>query len=284
MARVLESIWDVITTGINFIIETLESILGWILSAAAFVVKLILLIPIIGRLISWIWHIVLTAVWGILGLLDLLLSLIGVRPEKKLRLCTLLLKDRNGNLVANTADAVTQLQNTIDIFFQEANVRVIRSAPFQYDSGFAGKEKAKSKWVKVNPDKSTSDILDVECNIKAALEDLWVIGMKIDFFSITKFFYGNLRRLIGYGAPVFILIVKELGGSTIGCSLGPLTDYVTIEGRNLGCIAHELGHACNLWHSSKTNNLMRGSYSSSNNKLSNWQIALLRNSRHVTYF
>lgn len=284
MVSVLEGIWDVFTTGINFIIETLESVLGWVLSAAAFVVKLILLIPIIGRLIGWIWYIASTIVWGVIGLLDLILSLIGVRPEKKLRVCTLLLKDRDGNLVANTADAVVQLQNTIDIFFQQANVRVIRSAPFQYDSGFAGKETAKSNWVKVNTGKSKSDILDVECNIKAAFEDLWVIGMKIDFFAITKFFYGNLRRLIGYGDPVFILIVKELGGSTIGCSLGPLTDYVTIEGRNLGCIAHELGHACNLWHSSKTNNLMLGSYSSSSNKLSKWQIAMIRNCRHVTYF
>ena len=66
-----------------------------------------------------------------------------------LRVCVILMKDERGNPVAQVSDIVDELQAAIDIFKQEANVRLIRSAPFQYDSGFAGNETATADWVSI---------------------------------------------------------------------------------------------------------------------------------------
>jgi hypothetical protein len=33
-----------------------------------------------------------------------------------------------------------------------------------------------------------------------------------------------------------------------GCSLGPLTEYVTVDRASPVCLAHEIGHARNLPH------------------------------------
>lgn len=275
-------VWDVVTTVVNAIIETLESILSWVLSALAFIIELIFSIPILGRILKWIWNIILTAFWGLVGLIDAALGVIGIRPEKKLRVCVIVLRDENGTAVAQTSNVVTNLQAAIDIFRQEANVRIIPSAPFQYGSGFAGPEEADESWVHVNPGSSGPGVLDVDCGSGAAGEDLWVTGSEFEFLASTRCFYSNFRRVLGYGAPVIIFIVRSFSGGDIGCSLGPLTDYITILGRNPICIAHELGHSCNLWHVGGANNLMNAACGRT--ELSWWQVAILRNSRHVTYF
>ena len=275
-------LWDFAVTVVAAIIETLESILGWVLSFLALIVELILSIPIIGRLIKWIWNVVLTIVWGVAGVIDFVLSVVGVRPEKKLRVCTVMLCDERGTPVGAKADVVTHLQNSIDIYRDEANVRVIRSAPFQYDSGFADKEQAGEDWVCVYDRPSPKNILNVGCDSPAASEDLGTPGAQFEILASTQCcFYSNFRRLIGYGAPVVVFVVRDVKGK-LGCSLGPLTDYVTVEGGNPICIPHELGHACNLWHVDISDNLMN--HDCGRRKLKWWQVAILRNSRHVTYF
>lgn len=288
--RAAEAIWDAITTVVNAVIEVLESIFGWVLSAISYIVELLFAIPIIGRLIRWLWNIILTVVWFIVGFLDFLLSLIGIRPEKKLRVCTIILRDEMGNPTTTVGQVITALQNAINIYASEANVRIIPSRPFEFDSGFASRETATASWVHIKPNPSDKDILDVSCDLGAAREDLGVPGTKFELLANSLCFYGNFRRLIGYGAPVVIFIVRSVSrpgdvgpNSTLGCSLGPLTDYVTIEGSNPICIAHELGHACNLRHRGGGNNLMNPN-TCMGTQLRRGQIATLRASRHVTYF
>jgi hypothetical protein len=120
-------------------------------------------------------------------------------------------------------------------------------------------------------------------------------------------FYGAWRRILGYGAPVTIFVVRDVdrdaatGDSTDGCSLW-ITNYVTIEAgiafpSALRVAAHELGHVCNLWHlcvDDDVKNLMAdgGTCSPTSSTfpdfvdpyLDDWQVLLLRASRHVTYF
>jgi predicted Zn-dependent protease len=80
----------------------------------------------------------------------------------------------------------------------------------------------------------------------------------------------------------------------VGCSLGPLTDYITVMFRredasvvDHSTLAHELGHACSLSHVDGGNNLMNPHPEPANRaqrrSLTRAQIALLRASRHVTY-
>jgi hypothetical protein len=69
------------------------------------------------------------------------------------------------------------------------------------------------------------------------------------------------QRILGYGAPITIFVVSDVDrdaaafDSTDGCALW-ITNYVTIQAGIspllgapvLRVAAHELGHACNLWH------------------------------------
>jgi hypothetical protein len=57
---------------------------------------------------------------------------------------------------------------------------------------------------------------------------------------------------------------------------------VVAEAGNPICIAHELGHSCNLWHVDIDDNLMNPSCG--RKKLKWWQVSIMRSSRHVTYF
>ena len=95
-------------------------------------------------------------------------------------------------------------------------------------------------------------------------------------------FHATFRRISGYGAPLMVFVVEDLAGFG-GCSLGWLSDYVTVKTNSLKTTAHELGHACNLLHQKDAHNLMHpSSMRLEPVTLTAWQIAVLRASRHVT--
>jgi hypothetical protein len=81
-----------------------------------------------------------------------------------------------------------------------------------------------------------------------------------------------------------VFVVRDVVGKC-GCSLGPLGDYVTVDRDGLGgtrrILAHELGHSCGLRHVGGEGNLMRPR--NPGERLTRWQRAVLRSSRHVTY-
>ena len=94
-----------------------------------------------------------------------------------------------------------------------------------------------------------------------------------------------LLTLVGYGAPLTVFVVRSMSTHN-GCSLGPAADYVTVEAKTLRgtrrLLAHEVAHACGLWHTKNPANLMfpRGP----GEELTHMQAAVLRTSRHVTHF
>jgi hypothetical protein len=154
---------------------------------------------------------------------------------------------------------------TIRIFASGARVKVVPSG-----------------WLVVTaPHAAPKAALDVSCDNHAWREDLGQAGA----------FYRSLMArtaagtAIGYGAPVTVFLVRGIAGKG-GCSLGPLTDYATLEadmlerGRRL--LAHEIGHACGLIHSKSKTNFMFPV--GPGDQVSLWQAAVLRSSRHVTHF
>ncbi|MBL7694076.1 MAG: hypothetical protein JNK91_04475 [Ferruginibacter sp.] len=113
------------------------------------------------------------------------------------------------------------------------------------------------------------------------------------YFAKNTAGWGWLR--MNFQFPITIFIVRDIEGK-IGCSLGPLTDYVTIgttptTGPNpiSGVsseynMAHELGHCCGLlFHSDDMKNLMYPDHGRDNN-VKSWQKALVRTSRHCTFW
>jgi hypothetical protein len=91
------------------------------------------------------------------------------------------------------------------------------------------------------------------------------------------------------GAPeaiaVSVFIVAGVAGKQ-GCSFGPLTDYVTVDPdgvANPTLMAHEIGHACNLWHWGPKSQLMYKHHDRGD--AVRWlQKNFFRSSRHVTYW
>lgn len=97
------------------------------------------------------------------------------------------------------------------------------------------------------------------------------------------------------GAPVTVIVVRNIAGRVTGCSLGISADWVIVQASLFDpdqpatydetVLVHELGHALNLPHFKDRQNLMfpvssppgdlRGT------RLQSWQTAILHSNRHV---
>lgn len=196
---------------------------------------------------------------------DLFLALIGIRPNKKLRLRIVILRDERGLPVAGN-EAVTPVYDEVRrLLAQQARV-LVEPAGWQ---------------VVTAPHAAPKAALDVHCADGAWQDDLGQAGA----FYRSLMAKTTLGTLTGYGAPVTVFIVRSIATRN-GCSLGALTDYVTVEAQTLKTtrrlLAHEVAHAGGLWHSGDRRNLMFPN--GPGETLAGWQAAILRSSRHVTYF
>src|SRR6185436_17924459 len=153
-----------------------------------------------------------------------------------------------------------------------------------FSTPFGDKTTAGDAFLHQDGAKGDATVLDVSTNVAAWGEDLLVTGSRFHLLMIKHGLWGMARRFFGYGAPLTVIVVRTIG-TVIGCSLGPLTDYVTITGGSgETTLAHELGHACGLWHDSDVNNILYPSETSTRTQLTGFQRVNFRNSRHVTYF
>lgn len=249
-----------IVTIVKWVTRVVCEVVSAILDLVAFIVGLVFAIPIIGRLIRQIWDFIVDLIWRFVSIPGLILDAVGLRWKKYYRVCILILDDGTGATATNAslAPAITAAQT---IYENQANVQLVI-----HDI----------KTVEV-----ADTALDVSCSAGAWWEDLWVEGTIFEWESNVNCLDGAGRRLIGYAAPVTVFVVRSVEGAA-GCSLGQFSDYVTIEGPDGVCLAHELGHACGLWHHGPATNLMNGTCGGT--QLDGWQVAMIRSSRHVTYF
>ena len=255
--------WVVVTVG-KWVTRVVCEIVHTILDVVGFVIGLILAIPIIGRLIREIWDFVIEIVNRIVGLPDLILCAFGVTWRKKLRICIIILRDEKNNPTATPESLKPEIEKAKSIYKDAANVELIVQG------------------INTVSDPTPNRNLDVGCGVSGWWEDLWLPGSYYEFIANRMCFDGIARRITGWAAPVVVFAVRSVTGTTAGCSLGPFSDYVTIEGPNPICLAHEIGHACSLPHlSSDKQNLMHPTCGGT--KLKKWQKCVLRNSRHVTF-
>lgn len=198
------------------------------------------------------------------GLVELGANAVGVQPYKQLRLRVVVLRDEQGEPLCAVQDVLASWDEASRIFSLRSHIRIIGATPR----------------VVVLPHPAPVTALDVHCDDGAWQEDMDEAG---DFFrrNCAKTASG---KWLGYGAPVTVYVVRNISNKG-GCSLGPLTDYVTLEAGMLDrarhrLLAHEVAHACGLWHSRDKGNLMYPK--GPGDTLTWWQALILRNSRHVT--
>jgi hypothetical protein len=215
--------------------------------------------------IRYVFRGALTLLFGIAqGAMDLVLG--GLLPQKKLRIHVVILANAN----YPPADA-TAVQAWIEFarvtFAKRFNVKLLPYGSQWYETLDVGVPDAAMR---------------VGCKARAHVEE--IVGDAGEFFN-GHLAGWNIAPVSGT-FPVTVFIVSEVAGK-FGCSLGPLTDYVTIGADAIGVdqsiIAHELGHACNLWHSFGQSNLMYSEYTRGDT-VHWWQRTLFRSSRHVLWW
>ncbi len=300
---------DVVSSIFNLLVAILDFILSIIGSIIAFVFDIILSLPFIGRFVEWVLNIIKTVVYAVYSLPDAILTLLGIMPEKKLKLLVIIQNDSAKEPVVKDINVVYRdIQYLINTFRAEMNIRVMPTNLFMYRSAFSGDNYSFEDFVKTDDSVSSNRTLDVCCDACAAGDDLTSIGTNFNLMMARLGFSTNARRLVGYGAPIIAFAVRSYTDGKAGCSLGPLSDYVTIKfnetqsggmypggvffpaneltpDKSLDAVtdlAHEVGHCCNLPHKEDITNLMNPSPNRTGH-LSVWQKMLVRSSRHVTY-
>ena len=255
--------WIVVTV-IKWVVRVVCEIVSVLLDAFAGIISLLFAIPILGRILRQLWDAVIDLIWRLIGIIGIILDLLGFDWEKKYRICIIILSDQNGGLTTRAALEPT-IQSATTTWKSAANVRLIVEDVHTVEVA----------------DRRERN-LDVECDTGAWTDDLLATGSNFELFANIYCFDGTGRRLIGWAAPVVVFVVRDVKGNYRGCSLGPFSDYVTIEAKDPACMAHELGHAAYpWWHHSNPNNLMY--HTCGGTQLKKWQKILIRDSRHVTY-
>jgi hypothetical protein len=305
-------VFDAISAAVNAILTVVELLAGYALYPFVVLAGLIFAIPGIGQLLKSIVTFVTGALWTLASIPDVLLGIIGIQPEKRLRVCSIILVG-SGPVV--TMDfALRQLQAAANYLKEKANVRLI--CPFngkvKFFTGFNDAEVVAADWVFTGNKMSLGTTeLDQGCDADGFVRDLGTAGTNFQWLRNTYCVsHASWRSLLGYGGPVTIFFVRSFReDATFGCCFY-LSDFVfvaptahsgqppTTVPTPVAGLVHELGHACGLPHidtldeytalgtgAGFQDNLMFNIVpTTSTPKLYFWQIYRLRMSSHVTFF
>ena len=217
----------------------------------------------LGTLLSELFGILGDLLSRIISLGDLILTLLGIMPEKKMRVAVKILQDSAGP-VLDIVDAEPMWKLTKQIYLDQANVKIL--PPGDHDP------------VAILKDEAPDAALEPGCGASGWWDDLTSAGA---YFRSNR---AGTGAVIATSVTAFV--VSDVQGKQ-GCSLGPFVDYVTVDKEGVTyktptILAHELGHACGLLHRSGQGNLMYAG-KDRGERLTRWQKAWLRSSKHVSY-
>lgn len=245
------------------------------LIAAGFLLNLIQSIPIIGGIVKSLLGLVRWVFGLIVGLIAAGVEAIFGRGKKTLRVRVVILNDGNGPL-ATEEDMVQQIE-TANRAFGQCDVRVRLDGMTVYRDR-----------------KNAEDLLNFSgCGDFWAFMDqtFWTRGSQYELASGDSDYEANWRRFLPFGGYITIFVVRDIDGK-IGCSNGPLYDFVVVEGRAVQrrsaqldptLVAHELGHACALVHDDDNQPNLMWPNAGRGTALRSGQCFWIRSSQYVTY-
>ena len=181
-------------------------------------------------------------------------------PEKKLRIKVFILQDPQDNAVVSPVDLDVAVEYAKRSLKKNFNTRLLP-------------HKNKQPFAELLQMKSPYEVLYTKGSIGALREEFKIAG---------SFFAANLS---GVFYPITAYIVLDIDHAS-GCSLGPITDYVILDpggAKNASTLAHEIAHACGLWHHRAESNLLWRTFKRGD-EVKWWQKNIFRSSRHVTYW
>lgn len=196
---------------------------------------------------------------AVINIWDTLFGFLNL-PEKKLRIKIFILQDPHADTVISPSDLDAAIEYAKRSFKKNFNTRLI---PCKNNQPFA----------EVLQKRSPDEVLYTKGGTGALIEEFKRAG---DFFA---------ANLGGLFYPVTAFVVLDIDHAS-GCSLGPMTDYVTLDpygAKNPSTLAHEIAHACGLWHQQDTSNLLWRTFRRGD-ETKWWQKNIFRSSRHVTYW
>ena len=292
---IVKTVVKVVVTVVCYTIALALTILGAL-------VNLLLASPILGTIIRW-WLGALAWGWSqLVGTFDAIGGLIGIRPIKHLRLHIIILMRDDRTLTVPPDRTALAVERVESIFRARADVK-IHTTVHQVNT----------------PSPRTA--LHVDSGVGLLGEDLTGAGLYFQTTIHDMLWEDSALFALKIGAPVVAFIVDGVGTTELGCSSGPLADYICVEGGRMivpqlstpviapvppqpagatmlqaaTTLAHELGHACGLLHDKVTDcvngdstNLMYCRPTSPagvvrGDNLSPFQRAVVRSSPHVTY-
>ena len=250
--------------------------MGFWSSVKSVVKKAVHIVKAIVRVVVRVVQIVLTSPFK---LFDLVFGWLGW-PRKKLKIHIAVLQNAGGPLIPY--DKLEELWPSIELmkktFKDHGNVEV-----HPYSSG---NKRSIDNWAQIVEGVAPHAALYPDCDWGALWNEFGEAG---DYYA--RHVAGSVSGIIpiSLAFPVTIFIVEDVQGK-VGCTVPLVTDYCTVEAGNILPVdsstpAHEVGHACNLWHVGQHVNLMYHKRSERYEPywLHWWQRNLVRSSRHVTY-
>lgn len=258
--------WVFVTIG-KWVVRVVCEIVNTVLDVIGWVINLVLAIPILGGVIRAIWNWVIEIVWRLISLPDFGLSLLGLRLRKKMYF-GVIIPVVGGAPIATPAQIQPQVDYAINAYATLCNI----------DLRFTG--------FCISNLPPPAAALNIQCGAGGFFNDLWLAGSYFQLAINLCRFKSNWRRIVGFGGEILVFVMPNImPRNVVGCSMAGTQDYVVIEpGSGVDTAAHEMGHACLLGHSSgDPANLMGPSGPTGAPTLTNWQISVVRSSRHCTY-
>jgi len=253
---------------VDFIVEIGAKILGVILS-----------IPIIGPILKWVLGGVEFVVNQVGGLVEGIAGLLGWLPRKVMDLHVFVLRDSDGPLIAEDALGPV-VAETKRIYWDRARVDATITVHMLET---------------IAPDYAFH--IDADGGLFG--EDLTMAGTYFQSTMTLELGASVTGLFARRPAPVAAFVVKGVGTSQTGCSLGPLADWVVVEPAYLrkradgtvpNTLAHEVAHACGLAHTDDITNLIHPQEDDGarppryrGDNLSPFQRMVVRNSSHVAF-